>query len=100
MYIGSQIKEENMVLFNPLKMGGLKVEEVTAIIDYYEACCTAEYILENCEPCPTEKEALEIGYLVRELMNKRDTFSGSLEVECINEILQKPELWKEEANGS
>lgn len=89
-----------MVLFNPLKMGGLKLEEVTAVIDYYDACCTAEYILENCEPRPREREALEIGYLVRELMNKRDTFSGDLEVECIDEILQKPELWKGETNGS
>ena len=89
-----------MILFNPLKMGGLKLEEVTAVIDYYDACCTAEYILENCEPRPTEREALEIGYLVRELMNKKDTFSGDLEVECIDEILQKSELCKEEANGS
>ena len=89
-----------MILFNPLKMGGLKLEEVTAVIDYYDACCTAEYILENCEPRPTEREALEIGYLVRELMNKRDTFSGDLEVECIDEVLRRPRLWKEEANGS
>jgi hypothetical protein len=81
-------------------MGGLRIEEVTAVIDYYNACCTAEYILENCEPRPTEKEALKIGYLVRDLMNKRDAFSGDLEVECIDEVLRRPRLWKEGANGS
>lgn len=89
-----------MILFNPLKMGGLSIGEFIAAKDYYEACCTAEYILDNCEPKPTEREALTIGYLVRELMYIWDEYNGDAEVRAIDEILQKPELWKEEANGS
>lgn len=89
-----------MILFNPLKMGGLSIGEFITAKDYYEACCTAEYILDNCEPKPTEREALKIGYLVRELMYKWDEYNGDAEVRAIDEILQKPELWKEEANGS
>ena len=89
-----------MILFNPLKMGGLSIGEFIAAKEYYEACCTAEYILDNCEPKPTAKEALVIGYLVRELMYKWDEYNGDAEVRAIDVILQKPELWKEEANGS
>lgn len=84
-----------MILFNPTKMGGLSIGEFITAKDYYEACCTAEYVLDNCEPKPTEKEALRIGYLVREVMYKWDEYNGDAEVRAIDIILQKPHLWKE-----
>lgn len=88
-----------MVLFNPLKMGGLNINEIIPVIEYYEACCTAEYILENCEPKPTEREALRLGYLVRDRMRKDNVCDGDSEVFYINKYLQAEHLWKEDANG-
>lgn len=76
-----------MILFNPLKMGGMKTHELIPCIEYYEACCTAEYILENCEPKMSEEKALEIGYEVRRRMRKADRCDGDAEVEFINEVL-------------
>lgn len=97
MYIGWC---KNMILFNPLKMGGLTVDEFIRAKEYYDACCTAEYVLDNYEPRPTEREALTIGYLVRDKMNKNNVCDGDSECYYIDKILEKEELWKEEPNGS
>lgn len=94
MYIGLY-KEDAMVLFNPLKMGGMKIHEFIEAKEYYEACCTAEWVLENCEPKLTEQEALKIGYLVRDYMRKADVCDGDSEVYYIDRILQAEHLWRD-----
>lgn len=83
------------MLFDPEKMGGLTINTIIPIIDYYEACATAEFILENYEPKPTEEEALKIGYLVREHMRKADVCDGDSEVYYIDRILRAEHLWRD-----
>lgn len=50
---------------------GLTMEEMLPIHQYYEAACTAEYIMENHEDIDEER-AIKMGYAVRELMDKYD----------------------------
>lgn len=83
------------MLFDPEKMGGLTVNNIVPVIDYYEACATAEFILENYEPKPTEEEALRLGYLVRDSMRKNDVYDGDSEVFYINHYLQAEHLWRD-----
>ena len=42
--------------------------EMYDIKTYYDAACTAEYIMDNHDV--TEEEAMKLGYEVRRLMNK------------------------------
>lgn len=51
------------------------------IKNFYEAHCTAEYILENYDV--TEKKAIELGYEVRRLMDKY----GYDEEEAIEQVI-------------
>lgn len=48
---------------------GLTMTEMMHIHSYYEAACTAEYVMENYD-ITDENEALAIGYEVRRLMDK------------------------------
>lgn len=56
------------------------------IKEYYEAHCTAEYLMENYEL--TEEKAVELGYEVRRLMFKY----GYDEEYAIEEVMKKEEL--------
>ena len=53
---------------------GIKLTEwdMYDIKKFYEAHCTAEYILENYDV--TEEKAIELGYEVRRLMDKYDYY--------------------------
>lgn len=67
----------------------LGAHELMEISKYYEACCTAEYILENDDyGIHDVDEALEIGYEVRELMVD-DTNDGDVELDCIEDVLNE-----------
>lgn len=61
----------------------LSVSDLIAIDRYYEAACTAEYLLENYEQVTTEELAMELGYEVRRKMNKY----GYNEEDAIDEVL-------------
>ena len=51
---------------------------------YYEAACTAEYLMENYN-ITDEDEAMNLGYEVRRLMNKYDYDEET----AIDEVLRK-----------
>ena len=55
---------------------------------YYEAACTAEYILDTYPEIKTKEEAMELGYAVRELMDKY----GYNEEEAVNEVMTEGEF--------
>ena len=63
---------------------GLTMAEMLPIHRYYEAACTAEYVMENWN-ITDEEQALKIGYAVRELMDKY----GYSEEEAIEVWLKK-----------
>ena len=48
---------------------GLTMEEMQRIHEYYEAACTAEYVMEN-HGIENEEDAIKIGCEVRRCMNK------------------------------
>ena len=60
--------------------------EMYDIKKYYEAACTAEYIMENYD-ITDEDEALKLGYEVRRLMDKY----GSDEEEAIKQVMSERE---------
>ncbi len=64
----------------------LKIEDLVNITNYYEACCTAEYIMENDDYNfnGTEEEAIALGYEVRECMDKYNLD----EAEAIENVLE------------
>lgn len=64
--------------------------DMYGIKKFYEAHCTAEYILENCNV--TEEKAIELGYEVRRLMDKY----GYEENEAIYEVTKKEQISKRE----
>ena len=51
------------------EFNGLTMSEMARVHEYYEAACTAEYVMENYN-ITSESEALAIGYNVRRLMDK------------------------------
>ena len=61
----------------------LSVSDLIAIDRYFEAACTAEYLLENYEQVTTEEQAMELGYEVRRKINKY----GYSEEDAIDEVL-------------
>lgn len=61
----------------------LDVHELMEIHEYYEAACTAEYLMDNYS-IANENKALKLGYDVRRLMDKY----GYDEEEAINEVLE------------
>ena len=44
--------------------------DMARIKEYYEAACTAEYLLDNYEQVTSETQAMRLGYDVRRIMNK------------------------------
>jgi hypothetical protein len=54
---------------------------------YYEAACTAEYLMENYD-ISDEDTAMNLGYEVRRLMNKYDYDEET----AIDEVLRKENL--------
>ena len=67
----------------------LDVWDLINIHRYYEAACTAEFVMENYE-VSDEDQALQIGYDVRRLMDRYDCS----ELEAIDKIME--EIDKEE----
>ena len=65
----------------------LNVNDLMELHEYYEAACTAEYLMENYG-IADESEAMNLGYEVRRLMDKY----GYDEEEAINEVLRKENL--------
>lgn len=63
----------------------LNYNELHEIHHYYEAACTAEYLLENYYDKVTEETAMRIAYDVREKMRDCDMS----EEEAIDKILEK-----------
>lgn len=61
----------------------LDVHDLMELHQYYEAACTAEYLIENYG-IATEDKALKLGYEVRRLMDKY----GYLEEDAIAEVLE------------
>ena len=61
----------------------LNVNDLMDIHHYYEAACTAEYLMENYG-VSNENKALKLGYEVRRLMNKYEC----LEEDAIAEVLE------------
>ena len=60
----------------------LDVEDMIRIHNYYEAACTAEYVMYNYG-INSDEEALKIGYNVRGLMDKY----GYTENEALDEFM-------------
>lgn len=58
----------------------LTMSEMADIHQFYEAACTAEYLMENYECVKSEEEALILGYEVRRTMDKY----GLSEIEAID----------------
>ena len=63
----------------------LSESEIKNIHEYYEAACTAEYMLENYPQVKTEEQAMELGYEVRRQMSKY----GYDESEAISKVLKE-----------
>ena len=61
----------------------LDVYDLINIHEYYEAACTAEYILDNYDV--TEDEAMKLGDEVRKYMNKY----GHSEEDAVYEVMRK-----------
>ncbi len=65
----------------------LDAHDLMELHDYYEAACTAEYLMENYD-ISDESTAMHLGYEVRRLMDKY----GYDEEESINEVFRKDEF--------
>ena len=62
----------------------LDVNDLMELHEYYEAACTAEFLMENYG-ISDESNAMNLGYEVRRLMDKY----GYDEEEAINEVMRK-----------
>lgn len=65
----------------------LDAYELQELHEYYEAACTAEYLMENYD-ISDESTAMHLGYEVRRFMDK---FGGDEEY-AIDEVLRKENL--------
>lgn len=75
----------------------LDIHDMIQISEYYEAACTAEWILENySDLVKSEEEALQIGYEARELMSDWGRCTGQDEEDAIVEILKERGLWHDD----
>lgn len=72
-----------MVIEYKIKGITLSQSDLIDIDRYFEAACTAEYLLENYEQVTTEEQAMELGYEVRRKMDKY----GYCEEDAIEEVL-------------
>ena len=69
--------------------------DMIRISEYYEAACTANWVLENYSHLVQSEElALEIGYEVRKKMTDWGRCSGQDEEDAIVEVLKERGLWK------
>ena len=62
----------------------LDANDIVEIHHYYEAACTAEYLMENYD-IEDEDDALHLGYEVRRLMDKYDWDEET----AIDEVMSK-----------
>ena len=69
----------------PIKGVILNVSDLAQIHAYYEAACTAEYLLDNYPCVTTEEQAMDLGYEVRRRMVKYDY----TELEAIDALLEE-----------
>ena len=65
----------------------LDVNDLMEVHHYYEAACTAEYLMENYG-ITNEEDALALGYEVRRLMDKYDWDEET----AIDEVMRKEEM--------
>lgn len=77
-----------MVIEYTIKGITLSVSDLIDINRYYEAACTAEYLLENYEQVTSEEQAMELGYEVRRKMDKY----GYSEEDAIDMVLAEHAL--------
>ena len=64
----------------------LDVYDLIKIHEYYEAACTAEYLIDNYDV--TDEDALLLGYKVRRLMDKYDWDEET----AIDKVMSKEEF--------
>ena len=69
----------------PIKGIFLKNADLAQIHSYYEAACTAEYLLDNYQCVTTEEQAMKLGHEVRRRMIKY----GYDESEAIDLVLEE-----------
>ena len=62
----------------------LDIGDLINIHAYYEAACTAEYLMDNYD-IANEDQALKLGYIIREHMDKY----GYDEMEAIYEVMKR-----------
>lgn len=80
-----EIVIDNTKLFNVTINGEkLSINDIINICEYYEACCTGEYAMENYH-IKDDEDAISIGYDVRYRMN-RWSEDGQLEREMLDEV--------------
>lgn len=63
----------------------LSENELRKVKEYYEAACTAEYMLENFDEIENEEQAMELGYGARRIMSKYNM----AEDDAIEEVMEK-----------
>ena len=63
----------------------LTMTDMVNIHKYYEAACTAEYLMENYDHVTSEEQALALGYEVRNTMDKY----GIDEMSSIDHLIYK-----------
>lgn len=74
-----------------VESGELSISDLIDIKEYYEACCTAEYLMDNYD-IESEEKAIELGYKVRERMDdERSNDYGTEEAEAIYEVMNEVE---------
>ncbi len=74
-----------------VESGELSISDLVDIKEYYEACCTAEYLMDNYG-IDSEEKAIELGYEVRERMaDARSNDYGTEEAEAIYEVMNEDE---------
>lgn len=68
----------------------LDIYDMINIHKYYEAACTAEYLMENYEL--TDEDAMKLGYEVRRMMDKH----GLYEEDAIEKVMSNMDDYLEE----
>ena len=78
-----------------LKIDGkpLTINQMLSIRDYYEACCTAEYLIDNHSAYGINNDtiAIKLGYQVRESMADND-YSENVAIEELINHLEESDL--------
>ena len=75
----------------------LDIHDLIEVSEYYEAACTADWVLETySDLVSSEEEALSIGYEVRRKMNDWGRCSGQDEEDAIVEVLKERGILKDD----